>query len=206
MLEAESRAQAVPLLCAGPLSLVVCQVLGFGRLLRDLERHPPGTQRAVLCPDGSWALKLLSDLASEGYGFFTIYEHSPPALPALLEPRSSTRVAPFEPLEASFVAGGSQLLADVVEVGNDGLGLALATSAPWERLTPGLRLEQARVYGHSGEVLEPRTWVVRTLRREPRGIGRVHVGVSVEAQARSQVGHRSSPRRGEIPAHTTGAE
>ncbi len=142
--EVDCRAQAIPLLSAGPLGLVLSQVPEFRRLLRDLERHTPATPRAVLCPDDPAAMAQLSTLASEGYDFSTIHEHSLHTLKALIEPRASARVVPASPLLARFVAAGTTFFADVAEVGNDGLGLMLSVGAPVELLAPGLRLEQAR--------------------------------------------------------------
>ncbi|MEW5740363.1 MAG: hypothetical protein AB1938_15650 [Myxococcota bacterium] len=188
VLEAESRAAAVPLLSTGSLSLVLSQALEFRRLLRDLERHTPGTPRAVLCPDDPEALRQLAELASEGYEFVTIPERAPESLRVLMNPRSSIRIAPRGPLKASFMVGAVDFLADVVEVSNDGLGLALPAGTPVEGLTPGRTLERALVTGASGVVMESRTWAVRTLRREPDGGGRLHLGVTIEAGA-DQAGH-----------------
>ena len=179
--EVANREQAMPLLSKGTLSFVLSQVPDFRRLLRDLERHTPGTPRAVLCPNDPDALELLSDLASEGYDFATVRENALDALKGLVESRGSARVVPTAPLRARFVALGTTFHAEVAEVGNDGLGLTLPLSAPIELLGPGQRLEQASVTGFPGEVLEPRSWVVRTLRN---GNGCIHVGVSIEPQAR----------------------
>jgi len=185
VLEVDCRARAIPLLSGGPLGLVLSQVPEFRRLLRDLERHTPGTPRAVLCPDDPETMAQLSALASEGYDFSTIHEHSLHQLKALIEPRGSARVVPASPLLARFVAAGTAFFADVAEVGNDGLGLMLSAGAPVELLTPGLRLEQATVTDSTGQVLDPRTWVVRTLRN---GGGFVHLGVSIEPQIRGTEG------------------
>lgn len=197
VLEVDCRAQAVPLLSRGPLSLVLSQVPEFRRLLRDLERHTPGTPRAVLCPDDDpAAVAQLSDLASEGYDFSTIHEHSLHRLKALIEPRGSARVVPATPLLARFLAAGTCFFADVAEVGNDGLGLMLSATAPLELLAPGLRLEQATVSDPTGQVLEPRTWVVRTLRNV--GGGFVHLGVSIEPQPRGTEGRAPARLHDEV--------
>ncbi|GMU59132.1 MAG: hypothetical protein AMXMBFR34_08950 [Myxococcaceae bacterium] len=188
VLEAESRAQAVPLLSSGALSLVLSQTLEFRRLLRDLERHTPGTPRAVLCPDDPEALRQLAELASEGYEFVTIPEHAPEAVKQLMHPRSSVRLVPARPLKASFVVGGVDHLADVAELSNDGLGLALPGGTPVEGLTPGRVLERATVTGEQGVVLERRAWAVRTLRREPGGAGRLLLGVTIEPLPAEQSG------------------
>ena len=185
VLEVDSRAQAVPLLSTRPLALVLSQVLDFRRLLRDLERHTPGTPRAVLCPDDPLTLAQLSDLSSEGYDFSTIYEHSLERLRSLIEPRSSARVVPSRPLRAHFLVGGLPFVAEVADVGHDGLGLSMGAGAPIELLTPGLRLETALVSGAGGAVTEARTWVVRTLRNSA---GRLHLGVSIEPQPRGLEG------------------
>jgi hypothetical protein len=180
VLEADSRAQAVPLLSSRALSLVLSQAQEFRRLLRDLERHTPGTPRAVLCPDDPEALRQLAELASEGYEFVTIPERAPEALRQLMNPRSSVRLRPAEPLKASFSVGVVNFCADVVEVSNDGLGLALPPETPVEGLTPGRTLERATVTGARGVVLERRVWVVRTLRRAPEGAGGLLLGVTIE--------------------------
>lgn len=179
VLEAGSRAEAMPLLSGDRLALVLSQPQDFRRLLRDLERHTPGTPRAVLCPEDPGTLRQLAELAAEGYEFATIPEGELDHVRQLIAPRTSARVAPVEALHAHFVAGGCDFLADVAEVSSDGLGLRLPPSAPVERLTPGLALERGKVVGPGGVVLEPRTWVVRTLRRERAG-GAVLLGVSVE--------------------------
>lgn len=193
--EVGCRAEAVPLLSGGSLGLVVSQVPEFRRLLRDLERHTPGTPRAVLCPDDPEAMAQLSALASEGYDFSTIHEHSLHKLKALIEPRGSARVVPASPLLARFVAAGTPFFADVAEVGNDGLGLILHPGAPVELLAPGLRLEQATVTDPTGQVLDPRTWVVRTLRTKG---GLVHLGVSIEAQPRGLEGRAPARLHDEV--------
>lgn len=182
VLEAGSRAEAVPLLASDRLALVLSQPQDFRRLLRDLERHTPGTPRAVLCPEDPGTLRQLAELAAEGYEFATIPEGELDHVRQLIAPRSATRVVPVEALRAHFVAGGCDFLADVAEVSSDGLGLRLPPSAPVERLTPGLALERGTVVGPGGVVLEPRTWVVRTLRRERSG-GAVLLGVHVEPSA-----------------------
>lgn len=182
VLEAGSRAEAVPLLASDRLALVLSQPQDFRRLLRDLERHTPGTPRAVLCPEDPGTLRQLAELAAEGYEFATIPVGELDHLRQLIAPRGSARVVPVEALRAHFVAGGCDFLADVAEIGSDGLGLRLPPAAPVERLTPGLALERATVVGASGVTLEPRTWVVRTLRRE-RSSGAVLLGVHLEPAA-----------------------
>lgn len=180
VLEAENRSDAVPLLSRAGLALVLAQPHEFRRLLRDLERHTPGTPRAVLCPEDPGTLKQLAELAAEGYEFTTIPEGNLEHVRRLVAPRGASRVVPVERLRAHFVAGGHELEAEVVELSSDGLGLRLPPTAPVEALTPGLALERATAHGSGGVVLEARTWVVRTLRREPGGAGEVHVGVHVE--------------------------
>lgn len=182
VLEAGSRAEAVPLLSGDRLALVLSQPQEFRRLLRDLERHTPGTPRAVLCPEDPGALRQLAELAAEGYEFATISEGALEHLRQLLTPRGSARISPVAALRAHFVAVGGDFFADVAEVSSDGLGLRLPASAPVERLTPGLVLEHATVAGAAGTVLEPRTWVVRTLRRDAAS-GAVLLGVNVEPSA-----------------------
>ena len=182
VLEVTSRAEALPLLGRSPLALVVSQPAEFRRLLRDLERQTPGTPRAVLCPDDPSVVQQLAALASEGYEFETVPERAPGTLKHLVEPRSAARVALTVAHTAHFVVGDMDFLADVVEASSDGLGLSLPPNAPIEALVPGLRLEHVSVQGPAGVALEPRTWVVRTLRREAGGRGRVHVGVTIEAQ------------------------
>jgi hypothetical protein len=180
VLEASSRAEAVPLLSQKSLALVLSQPVEFRRLLRDLERHAPGTPRAVLYAGDAETLRQLAELASEGYEFFTVAEGAMSTVRGLVEPRGSPRLPPSRPLTAHFVAGATDFVAEVVELGNEGLGLALPPSAPVEVLTPGLELHQATATDGGGVTLERRTWVVRTLRREGDGGGRVLVGVSVE--------------------------
>lgn len=197
VLEAANRAQALPLLSRGDLSLVLSQALEFRRLLRELERRAPGTPRAVLCPDDAEALHQLSELASEGYDFSTVSETSPEALRALLEPRGSVRVSPARRLTARFQVGGVPFAAEVVELGNDGLGVALEAHAPVELLAPGLRVERASVGDERGEVLSPRTWVVRTVRGDAGGVRRVGFTIeprSPEVEARQPVRLRDEVR------------
>ncbi len=180
VLEAATRAEAVPLLSRHALALVLSQAGEFRRLLRDLERHAPGTPRAVLYPGDAETLRQLAELASEGYEFFTVAEGAMGTVRGLVEPRASPRLPPSRPLKAHFVAGATDFVAEVVELGHEGLGLALPPSAPVELLSPGLELHEATASDGDGVTLERRTWVVRTLRRELGGGGRVHVGVSVE--------------------------
>lgn len=183
VLEADCRESAVPLLARGALSLVLAQPHGFRRLLRDLERQTPGTPRAVLCPDDPEVRRELFDLASEGYDFVTIPESAPETVRQLVEPRGARRVRPQAGLTAHFLAGSVDFLATVAEVSSDGLGLWLPPRAPVERLAVGTALEHATVSGAQGVLLEPRRWVVRTLRRVPGRSGEVHLGVSIEPSA-----------------------
>ncbi len=166
VLEAATREAAVPLLKAKAPSLVVSHHHDFKRLLRDLDRHAPSATRAVLCPPGDEYRTSLADVATQGYEFETLDERAP-RLGALLQSRSSTRRRPPTTLAARFSLGEHLLDATVREIGCDGLGFELPPSPTASRLMAGVLLERASVSASGIPVLEPRTWLVRFVRRSP---------------------------------------
>lgn len=177
--EVASRQQAAPLLAELAPCLVVSQPADFKRLLRDLERHAPGATRAVLCPPNEAQRQELVDVAAQGYDFVTVDDRELEDLRGLLQARGSERQAPLVPLTATFRLGPARFSCGVAELANDGLGLRVPEGLAVERVVPGTRLEEASVCSGERLVLEPRSWLVRSVRPADRGAP-AHLGVSFE--------------------------
>lgn len=176
VIEACSRQEAVDVLSRVQPMFVVMHHEGARKVLRDIERHAPGTVRVVLCPDELEAKRELLEVA-EGLEFATVPLGALEQLRGALQIRTSARLSPHRRLEARFVASGRELKGSVVEVGSDGLAIALENEVPVELLQPGVTLTQAQVVGMGGQqVLEPRSWVVRSL-SHPR-LSSARLGVS----------------------------
>lgn len=188
VLEAASRESAVPILKARAPSLVVSHHLDFKRLLRDLERHAPGATRAVLCPQDNHSLRsALVDVAAHGYDFETLDDRALEKVHSLVQGRRSARRKPLSTLLAQFLLQGETLHGTVEEIGNEGLNLTIAPSASATlRLFPGASLERASVSMGEVPIMEPRSWVVRSVLRSS-GL-RVGIGFHTEPLQRDLFG------------------
>lgn len=164
VVEAANRPAALEVLQRTPPAFVFLHYEEVRRLLRDLERHAPAAVRAVLCPDDAQLRASLARVVAEGYDFITVDAQAADAVRSLVFTRTSARLAPRVSLVARLREPA--VSCEIVELSSDGAGLRAPTDAPLDRLVPGTRLEGA-VYGAGGAlVMEPRPWLVRTVRHE----------------------------------------